>query len=78
MVLFEEWWGDYCVDKRIDKFKYGLVLTVHDELVADIPNAHVKTAAKKLKWAMEYSAKSLLGMDANIVVEPVITPFWKK
>jgi len=78
MVLFEDWWKVYCEEHAIDRFKFGIVLTVHDELVIDVPKKHIKTAITQLKWAMEYSAKSLLGDNANIVVSPIITPFWKK
>lgn len=78
MVMWEEWWANYCYEYDINKFQYGIILTVHDELVIDIPKKHIKLAASKLKWAMESAGKSLLGDSANIVVEPVITPFWKK
>jgi DNA polymerase I-like protein with 3'-5' exonuclease and polymerase domains len=78
MVLFEEWWKIYCESHGIDRFKYGIVLTVHDELVIDVPKKHIKNAVEHLKWAMEYSAKSLLGDSANIVVKPIVTPFWVK
>lgn len=78
MVLWEDWWAEFAPTKKINIFKFGIVLTVHDEIVLDVPLKVADICAEKLKWAMETAAKKLLGSDANIVVKPVKTPFWKK
>jgi len=78
MVMWEDWWAEYALEHKVDVFKWGIVLTVHDEIVLDVPLKHADICAEKLKWAMETSAKMLLGNDANIVVKPIKTLFWKK
>lgn len=78
MVLFEYWWIPFCVANGVDWRKFGLVLTVHDELVVECPKKFVATAKAKLKECMETAAKEFLGYAANIVVTPSETEFWKK
>jgi DNA polymerase I-like protein with 3'-5' exonuclease and polymerase domains len=78
MVLFEAWWIPYARKHGINYLKYGIVLTVHDELVVEVPIKHAKVAIAMLKEVMEKAAKDFLGFDANIDVKPIETPFWKK
>lgn len=78
MLRYEGWWVPFAKANGINYLKYGIVLTVHDELVVEVPLKFVAIAKEKLKWAMESSAKDFLGYESNIVVIPTETTFWKK
>lgn len=78
MVLFEEWWEDFCEAHNIDPRKFGLVLTVHDELIVECPKKYAKQVVAALKDAMESAAKMFLGNATKVVVEPKIMQHWEK
>ena len=78
MVYFEHWWIPYAKKHNINYLRFGLVLTVHDELVLEVPIAHERMAKEKLKWAMERAAKDFLGELVKVVVKPSSSKFWKK
>ena len=78
MVMWEDWWAEFAPAHGISIFKFGIVLTVHDEIVLDVPKKVKDKCKEMLKWAMETAAKKMLGNDANIVVKPIESPFWKK
>lgn len=74
MVFFEQWLATL----DVDRYRYGLVLTVHDELIALMPESHAETAADVLRKAMEEAARTYLGESAKIVVTPKVTQHWEK
>lgn len=78
MVYFERWWVSYAKKHKINYLRFGLVLTVHDELVLEVPLAYEEIAKEKLKWAMERAAKDFLGENLKVTVKPSSTKFWKK
>ena len=49
-----------------------IVLTIHDELVVEVPKSKAKKAAKELKGVMEKSADYCTGVPGLIKVEPRI------
>jgi DNA polymerase I-like protein with 3'-5' exonuclease and polymerase domains len=52
--------------------KYPIVLTIHDELVLEVPKAQAKAAAKHLKGIMEKAADYCTGIPGLIEVHPTI------
>lgn len=78
MLLFEIWWKQFCELHNIDRLRFGIVLTVHDELVVECPKEYAEEVLAALKHAMEKGARKFLGNTAKIVVEPKIMPHWQK
>lgn len=55
-----------------------LVMTCHDELIAEAPEAEAEAAALELKRCMEKAAEDLLDVKGLIVVDPKISTKWEK
>lgn len=78
MVLFEVWFRGYAAGREdIDTRRHGIVLTVHDEIVIEVPKKHAKVCQETLAECMRKSAHAFLGNDVNIVVEPKIVNNWR-
>lgn len=78
MLLFENWWRKFAEEQDIDYRRYGLVLTVHDELIVEVPLEYAEVVRKQLKRVMEKAAHTFLGNSVKIVVEPKIMTHWEK
>jgi DNA polymerase I-like protein with 3'-5' exonuclease and polymerase domains len=63
--------------ERDYKGEGGLILTVHDELWAEVPEEEASRASECLKTSMTYAAKKFLP-EMRIDVDPVISDFWVK
>jgi DNA polymerase I-like protein with 3'-5' exonuclease and polymerase domains len=74
MVLYELY------AKESGKFdnSEGIILTVHDELIAEVKKKNAKLSAKLLAKSMMDAAHEYLGDDVLINVLPVTSLFWSK
>lgn len=78
MVYFEDWFAEYAEEHGLDIRKYGIVLTVHDELIVEVPKKHGKAAHDALKDCMQRAAHMFLGNNVKIDVQPKIMQCWEK
>lgn len=57
----------------LDRDRCPLVLTIHDELIIEVPKSKVKRALKEFKGVMEKAADYCTGVPGLIKVEPIIS-----
>ncbi len=75
MVLFTHRIED---DDRFDVYDEGLILTVHDELVAEVKDENAEICRQYLKESMEEAATMVIGDTVKVETNPYIETFWKK
>lgn len=63
-----------------DRFSMGIVLTVHDELVLEVPTRYADQTLNIVKQSMEFSASDILNIESGtiVIVNPFIADYWRK